>query len=274
MNYQQFESKIIKVLKETIGERGRIEKVQLTRNNMQCSSISVFVGDETCSPVFPLNDLYNSYWKGETIEEIVERIVRECESVVPNEFKSLSEEITNFEEWRDKIFILLVKASGNEEYYKNIVTKDFLDLKIIYYIRLPFGENGISAVIKIPEHVLDIWKINKDRLHDIAMENCRKFDKPKVYDVMGMKVLGNESRNCGASSILFTEYLEKLSKEFGGDFYIIPSSIHEIIAMPMVDDKESINSIIEDVNTIGVKGEEVLSNHVYIYNAQMKRIEY
>lgn len=47
-----------------------------------------------------------------------------------------------------------------------------------------------------------------------------------------MWVLGNDAWLFGASSLLFPGVLWQASEKFGKDFYILPSSIHEVILLP------------------------------------------
>ena len=56
----------------------------------------------------------------------------------------------------------------------------------------------------------------------------------------------------------------------GGDFYILPSSTHEVLIVPkdeMVDLKE-LEKMVQSVNQEMVAAEEFLSDHVYEYDAQ------
>ena len=50
------------------------------------------------------------------------------------------------------------------------------------------------------------------------------------------------------------------------DFYILPSSVHEMILIPLfTDDMESLSQMVKEVNATQLKPEDVLSDHAYVY---------
>ena len=73
----------------------------------------------------------------------------------------------------------------------------------------------------------------------------------------------------GAASVLDKDTMETISEMLGGDFVVIPSSIHEVIILPMDDnvDKDELEGIIREVNTGQVAPEERLSYHAYQYDS-------
>lgn len=87
-------------------------------------------------------------------------------------------------------------------------------------------------------------------------------------------VLTNTRMAYGAGVIFIPGILEKISEVFKRGFYLIPSSIHELLIMP--DDgniiESDINRIIEEVNTNEVAAEEQLSDHVFYYDRETKAL--
>lgn len=90
----------------------------------------------------------------------------------------------------------------------------------------------------------------------------------------GMYVVSNDDRVYGAASIFLNRELRKEVAEIvGGDFYIIPSSIHECICInaDMLTPEEANNMILE-VNAGELLPEEILSDHCYLVNAETLKI--
>ncbi len=60
----------------------------------------------------------------------------------------------------------------------------------------------------------------------------------------------------------------------GGDFYIIPSSVHEVILMPHdgMLPEEAMKEMIYDINRTQVEPEEMLSDSLHYYDAEKKEI--
>lgn len=75
--------------------------------------------------------------------------------------------------------------------------------------------------------------------------------------------------------MLDTEPLKKISLALGGDFFILPSSVHETICVPYKSaDKEILDKMVKEVNQQQVPLEEQLEDHAYIYRAETGVIEY
>ena len=63
--------------------------------------------------------------------------------------------------------------------------------------------------------------------------------------------------------------LKRAAHKLNGSFYILPSSIHELILVPEVTfgDPAGFNQTVRAVNREAVRPEERLSDHVYRYDA-------
>ena len=87
-------------------------------------------------------------------------------------------------------------------------------------------------------------------------------------DETGMYVLSNFSRLYGAGVILYDGVLENCAKVLGGSFYILPSSVHEVIIVPDEGQmtKENLEAMVREVNATQVEEQELLSDYVYYYS--------
>ena len=82
-----------------------------------------------------------------------------------------------------------------------------------------------------------------------------------------MMVLSNQKNFFGASVILYSEQLRKVSEELGQDLYILPSSVHEVILLPEAgQDPDALRATVKRVNETEVRREEVLTDSVYRYD--------
>lgn len=89
-----------------------------------------------------------------------------------------------------------------------------------------------------------------------------------------MYVLTNRQKINGAACMLYPDVLRVFGEKIGRDFYILPSSIHELILVP--DDesvsKEALWEIVTDINRTQVAEEEILADSIYYYNRKKDRI--
>jgi hypothetical protein len=89
-----------------------------------------------------------------------------------------------------------------------------------------------------------------------------------------MYILSNIKGINGASCMLYEDVLRKFADSIRSDFYILPSSIHEIILVPYQENmkKETLEEMVKDVNRTQVAQDEILSDRVYYYSREHNAI--
>ena len=87
-------------------------------------------------------------------------------------------------------------------------------------------------------------------------------------------VLSNRYRINGAACILYPTLLEDICDSLQGSFYIIPSSVHEVLILPSdnTDDSIKIREMIKEVNDTQIAAEEILSYSLYFYDREENRL--
>ena len=75
--------------------------------------------------------------------------------------------------------------------------------------------------------------------------------------------------------MFYPHVLEMIGEILKEDFYILPSSIHEMIILPKSREiaKEELDAMIQDINHTQVDTEEVLSDHAYLYERGLGKIQ-
>ncbi|MBO6259907.1 MAG: hypothetical protein J6N47_03680 [Lachnospiraceae bacterium] len=104
----------------------------------------------------------------------------------------------------------------------------------------------------------DSWMEN---LADEMLEMMKNGCESRIY------VLTNREKYFGASCLLYDNVLKDCAEQTGGGFYILPSSVHELILVPdkMADDVESLSRMVREVNDTQVEDDEILGYSVYHY---------
>ena len=92
-------------------------------------------------------------------------------------------------------------------------------------------------------------------------------------DGMDMYVLTNESKINGAVWMTNVEALDVAAERIGGDFFLLPSSVHECILVPKngFDEKE-LQNMVMTVNQSQVSPEDRLSDNVYSYDSKEHKL--
>lgn len=162
----------------------------------------------------------------------------------------------------------------------------YLDLAIVFYSEIeeeegcPFGLltwKGLEALGIGVEEVEALAAQNTPRQMPCCLESLESLVKGFLGEhheeeegKLPMYVLTNRRRMFGAACILYPGLLERISSTLDSDLYILPSSIHECILVPVGkgSSKEEFQEIVREVNASQVPEEEILSDAVYVYHRE------
>lgn len=92
-------------------------------------------------------------------------------------------------------------------------------------------------------------------------------DVPPIY------IATNANNLYGSCCILYENALDIFAEMIGKNFYILPSSLHEVLLIPDDDaDAAVLTAMVQDVNVTSLSPDEILSNHVYYYDESRKKL--
>lgn len=88
-----------------------------------------------------------------------------------------------------------------------------------------------------------------------------------VIGESGMYVLTNMTSCNGAGAMFCNELLEKIQTKLDCDFYLLPSSIHEVIIVPDEGgyDRSELDAMVRTINATEVDANDRLADHVFYY---------
>lgn len=187
---------------------------------------------------------------------------------------------SNFDIVKTKLRIKLVNYEKNKEYLADKPFVKVLDLAAMFYIEVKNEQIENGSVTVINNH-MEYWKTSVDVIYANACMNEHAVIKDIddiMYEMSGVKmpaalrgtqiVVSNEERLFGAGT--FVAELDRL-KSLYGKFYVLPSSIHEVIVIPEKKcpfTKAQLNEQVREVNKTEVDENEILSDHAYYFNGE------
>lgn len=97
---------------------------------------------------------------------------------------------------------------------------------------------------------------------------------PEEENTIPMYIMTNRQEVNGASVLLYDDVLQEFASQKKTDFYILPSSIHEVILVPSnrIDNPAQLFTMVADANQTVVALGDVLSDSVYYYNRRKNQI--
>jgi len=299
MDMEVFARKICAVVEKELGREFRAEAREVRKNNgILLHGLLILSKGETVVPTIYLERFLRAYESGMPFKEVVGRVLSAYRESSPEGgidmgfFKS-------FKDVRDRICYRLIGRKGNEELLDGMPYIEFLDLAICFYYSY-HGEQLGDGTILIHNSHMEMWETCTAELFGLAKRNtrrlfpweCRGLDEvlremadsghgadmedpvDAICTDLPMKVLTNSRKTHGAACILYPGVLDGMAQEMGSDFFILPSSIHEVILLPDTGygDNEELKGMIREVNSTQVALEEVLSDTLYRYDRADKRV--
>ncbi|MEG0721301.1 MAG: DUF5688 family protein [Lachnospiraceae bacterium] len=198
--------------------------------------------------------------------------------------------VRDFEKVKKQVVYKVINYKKNAELLNEIPYVGFLDLAVVFYVLLELNQHGTATMTIRNEH-LKGWGVSREELLKVAQENTVRL-LPAEFKTMKtvleemltlniaedtedyMYVLSNPMKNFGACCILYDGILEKIGNRLGGNYYILPSSVHEVIIIPenQSPGKKELRIMITEINETQVAEEEILSNVPYYYVREKKQL--
>lgn len=119
-----------------------------------------------------------------------------------------------------------------------------------------------SAKRQMDSDILVTEKMVEPIVREMMVKIYSEAKGPKMY------VASNENKNYGAAVILYDEFLNDFANSIQADFYILPSSVHEVILIPVESDKDEVcqlKRMVYEVNHTELEEEEILSDSIYLF---------
>lgn len=291
MSYEKFCEHMKDIVQQYYGVEADV-KLQAVRkvNGVVLHGITVMKEGRSIMPTLYLEHYFDKYNSGMPMHDVVHRFILEYDAACIYDDFDISF-FEYYEKVKPHLGYKLINYEMNRDLLKEIPHKRYLDLAIVCYCNIVDDRIGKGTILIRNEH-LEIWKKEKDILIRDSLKNMPVMFPPdlinmadllkELYDdpaqlicgKLPMYVLTTKARMYGAAAILYSGRLEAIAREVEDDFYLLPSSIHEIIILPKKygTDEEYLSQMVDEINHEQLDLEEILSNHAYLYSNLTKEI--
>ncbi|MBS6195669.1 MAG: hypothetical protein KH828_08830 [Clostridiales bacterium] len=290
MDYQAFKMKLLELVQQAFGQKIRVSFEQIPKNNGIVMEGMIFTEEgEHASPVIYMQEYYEFWKRGITLEQLVEKILWSYEHYKPR-VRTDRDFFRDYEKLKTHIYYKLVNREKNREELERIPWRKVLDLAMVFYCQVEDDE--VPATVMIRNGHLRLWKITEEELVKNAVKyTClsmpaefltmaqvagieEDMSEASGEEKMPMYILTNRQRQLGAGVILYPGIMEQARRILGNRFYILPSSIHECILVPGTDyyTQEELSQMVAQINKEHVDPREVLADHAYYYSEEDQKI--
>lgn len=192
----------------------------------------------------------------------------------------------DYQAMKSTLMTELIPQNGNEDTLANIPHEKIEDLALIY--RMDLGDRGGGKMTTIvTNQMMGEFGVTQERLHQDAIENAAVLHPASLRSMqevmasmMGMEpeppmpgepvmlVATTQEAFMGASVIQYPGFMDMAAEKIGGDFFVLPSSIHEVLLIP--DDGNAdfheLAAMVQSINETQVAPADRLSDNVYHYD--------
>lgn len=239
------------------------------------------------SPTIYMNPYYNEYIAGRPFENILSDIADTYMENCPQK----NFDVTQFADWdkaKSRVARRLINYEQNKELLEVMPHKRVEDLAVVYQVIVndEVVEDEYATIGIFNQH-LKLWDVTLEELDKLAVENTNRLLPFRFQSMMetlkelsggtpipfdndiSFYYLGNKPKIHGAIHVLDENLMDRIKKIVGSEYYVIPSSIHEVLILPMDPefDYVELESMIQEVNETSLDPMDILSNKAYVVDA-------
>ena len=286
-----FEEEIKLSIEDYVGKKCSVKVQPVDKNNITMTALSILPEGSVVGTVIYVDPYYEASRQQVTTQTLIKKALESIKKGIEDAPTVDLNMIRDYEQVKGRLSVDLMSAD-NTKILKSVPHQLFEDMAAVYRINLDWEKMG--GTVLITNQMLEVYGITPEQLHADAIHNAeaikpvcisnlfkflRERDPQRFQEEWGDEVPLEEDalyvatvpdKMRGAGVLLYENFFEDAAKIFGGDFYIIPSSVHEVLLAKDVDGIEysKLKQIVKEVNNTQVEPEDRLTYSVYHYDTK------
>ena len=295
MNRKEFYEYVKDNVKEYLPESYKDAEIKLQEveknNGLKLTGITIPNGDQRIVPTIYLDSLYQEYINGKDVDSCVGDVAdMRIEAQGKAEFLDMGvPDIFDYEKMKDKLQMRICDKEWNTDLLADKVVTEHGDFAAYYAVNLEENREGISS-IPVTVSLMNEWGVSveqiqadammADRNRGVVLMNMNEIIKSMIFgeepenllneklDIETMRepmfCLTNAQKMNGASLLLQEDIRKQIGECLGSDYFVLPSSIHEVLILPDngLFEVPELNAMVKEVNETQVERQEQLSDKV------------
>ena len=286
MNRKEFYEYVKDNVKEYLPESYKDAEIKLQEveknNGLKLTGITIPNGDQRIVPTVYLDSLYQEYIHGKDVDSCVGDVAdMRIEAQGKAEFFDMGvPDILDYEKMKNKLQVRICDKEWNTDRLADKVVTEHGDFAAYYAVNLEENGEGISS-IPVTVSLMNEWGVSAEQIQADAMVADRKrgvtlMDMNEIIKSMifgeepenllnekmdmeamenPMFCLTNKAKMNGASLLLQEDIRKQIGECLGSDFFVIPSSVHEVMILPDngIFQVPELNAMVQEVNETKVE---------------------
>ena len=247
-----------------------------------------------------VDELYTAYQEGAKLNAIVNYIGDDVLHVKSYNIYDKTRELMDYGTAKRRLLVRLINYDRNADVLRDVVYKTFGDIAFTVCAIVDENEHGIAST-KILKTMVKKWGKNEDDIFNEAIENTCRISTPRFYTLEKMLLNNNYSgdsfmdsddafqlndhfagnllsttrKTNGAIAVFLPGVAEKISEMLDSDFYMVFTSIHEVMIHSTgsgVDPKD-LKLVLRDTLREVTPSSDYLTEEIYKYNRRTHKFE-
>ncbi|MCI6649010.1 MAG: DUF5688 family protein [Lachnospiraceae bacterium] len=288
MNYEIFKTNLFNTIETRLGAKvlsGPDDISCFEMNGLSVNACVISIPGRNFYPVIYPDLYFDKYRKGSTFEEIVENVLDVIRYTNEDTFNF--DEISDYEKAKEHIVPRLVSYSVNPEIFERRAYVPYLNIAVVFIYVISSKEDELVS-FAINDEQVRTWGVSVKEIFRDSIETSTKLFPPLIEsikealplireeDFRPFYVLTNSRKQYGAACVLYDNVLSDFAEKIGESFFLIPSSVHEMLLIPESFDirVSEMRQMLLEVNDSVLKPEEVLSDRVYYFDMKNKKLDF
>lgn len=253
---------------------------------------------EVCS--VHVEELYVAYQNGIRLNTIVDYICSDVLHAKSIYVYDKTKELMDYDTAKSRLFVRLINYDRNADILRDVVHKTLGDIVFTVYAIVDENEFGIVST-KVLKSMVKKWDKNEDDIFNEAIKNTYRATPPRIYKWEGIlcdesyagesfmndedicdldksfsgNILSTTRKTNGAVAVFLPGVAEKISELLDSDFYMVFTSIHEVMIHSTGSgvDLKDLKLVLQDTLREATPSSDYLTSRIYKYNRRTHKFE-
>ena len=302
MDYESFKEQFVEDVKDHLYEQGAEVNVsvhEVNKLNESYEAITVTPDGSNIGVNIGIDKFYDAIENGRPYDEVVDKAVEVINNGINQRPDFDIDSLTDYSKMKETLAMEVVSAEANQEMLATVPHQNMEDMAVVYRFVLNSDDEGRASIL-VTNQMLETMGVTPEQLHADAMENAPQIRPAEIKgmsevmaemmgveqaEMMGIFPVAPEDEQMyvatvpdkvhGAGVLAYQDFMDKAAERAGGDFFILPSSIHEILIVPDNGkmNLKDLEAMVREVNATQVAPADKLTDSVYHYDSKDKIFE-
>ena len=204
-------------------------------------------------------------------------------------------QFNNYDDIRDHLRVRLMDIKSNTDKMQDLIYEPVgCGMALVAYMEMD-DYLAEGAIANVPKSFAQMEGASRRLIMHDAMTGSVAAEKPRLSPIQDMLlgigenmlvtsgkvegemplVLTTEEGRLGASVLFYPDMTRRIGEIVGGDYYVLPSSVHEVMILPDhgQSDPKALAMMVKQINEATVSPQERLGNKVLHYRNDLQKLQ-